>query len=361
MVDEAWKLVYNQMRQRRCSSSTISTGAHSTPSPPRSSDPLEDMRHILAPEPDYGEDVLQLEVTMEQLWEFMDQINTDGSDDFLKTNHLKLVINSSDFGDWEDDSCIYIKGTNLFTRHNYVKPEITIQEEVPLPVKGKGKGVDADLGPYNSAPAFDGNNEGAAKKPKFTRSSMNSTANADFIPPSLTTLTADTSSKRGPSYTTKKIPSPKINIHVYEKAIIPAIIDMFANRDPPLAFITIQGPMQLSLRRHIISSINPGYMSSLSLLTEAGHHYLDNAAVHPVELWEAHNPEVTFLKRGIQDPEDFGQWRKHSLKDCNMHGLGEWIVPSGKGARGIWGWRVNAPGVKVWRGPSTSWVGREGI
>ncbi|KAI4728281.1 hypothetical protein E4T49_03956 [Aureobasidium sp. EXF-10728] len=378
MVDEAWKLVYNQMRQRRCSSSTISAGAHSTPSPPRSSNPLEDMRHILAPEPDYGEDVLQLEVSMDTIWDFMEQIATDGPDDFLKTNHLKLVIDSTDFGDWEDDSwclflatfaplcknvihlSIYIKGTNLFTRHNYVKPEITIQEEVPLPVKGKGKGIDADLGPYNSAPVLNGISEGVAKKPKFTRSSMNSLANADFMPPPLPTPAAETSGK-DPSYTTKKVPSHKINMHIYEKAIVPAIIDMFATREQPLHFITIQGPMQLSLRRHIISALNPSYLSSALLATEAGHNPLDSAAVRPVETWEASDPDISLVGKGTQDPNDFGQWGKQGMGEVNMHGLGEWIVPSGKGARGVWGWRVGGVGVRVWKGPSTSWAGREGI
>lgn len=66
------------------------------------------MRHILAPEPNNGAEVAQLEMSMDQIWDFMDQINADGPDEFLKTSHLKIVIDSSDFGDWEDDSWLVV-------------------------------------------------------------------------------------------------------------------------------------------------------------------------------------------------------------------------------------------------------------
>lgn len=254
---------------------------------------------------------------------------------------------------------IHIKGNILFTRHNYVKPEIHINEEV-LAVKGKGKGLEHDLGPYNAAPVSNDNKADPLKKPKFTRSSMNSTANADWLPSSLNTPAAETA-KKGSSYITKKVPSHLINLHIYEKAIIPALIDLFKDRPSPLAFITIQGPMELSLRRHIISSINPSFMSSMILLNEAGYSINDEPQVSQVQAWEASGPELVFLKKGIQDPDDFGQWNKKSMEDVNMHALGEWIVPSGKGARGVWGWRVGGPRVKVWRGPVGGWNGRDGI
>lgn len=234
-----------------------------------------------------------------------------------------------------------------------------IQEEV-LAVKGKGKGVDRDLGPYNAAPVSTNNQAGSSNKPKFTRSSMNSTANADWMPSSLKTPATDSSNK-GPSYVTKKVPSHFINLHIYEKAIVPALINIFRDRTSPLDFITIQGPMELSLRRHIISSINPAFMSSMILHTEAGYSIHDNAQISQVQAWEASGPELVFLKKGIQDPDDFGQWNKESMADVNMHALGEWIVPSGKGARGVWGWRVGGPRVKVWKGPSVGWYGRDGI
>lgn len=189
---------------------------------------------------------------------------------------------------------------------------------------------------------------------------MNSTANADWIPPSHDTLAADSSNK-GPSYVTKKVPSHLINLQIYEKAIVPALIDLFKDRTSPLGFITIQGPMELSLRRHIISSINPAYMSFTILRAEAGYSIHDNVQVSQVQAWEASGPELVFLKKGVQDPGDLGQWNKESVKDVNMHALGEWLVPSGKGARGVWGWRVGGPRVKVWKGPSVGWYGRDGI
>lgn len=255
---------------------------------------------------------------------------------------------------------IHIKGNFVFTRYNYVKPEMSVQEEV-LAVKGKGKGLDLDLGPYNAAPVSNNENKaGPSQKPKFTRSSMNSTANADWMPASLNTPAADPTNK-GPSYINKKVPSRYINLHIYEKAIVPALIDCFKVRTSPLAFITIQGPMELSLRRHIISSLSPSFMSSLILLAEAGYSLNDSAQTTQVQAWEASTPELVFLKKGIQDPDDFGQWEKEGMENVNMHSLGEWVVPSGKGAREVWGWRVGGPGVKVWRGPSGGWHGRDGI
>lgn len=103
-MDTSWKIVYKQRRERRASSSTISARTGSTPSPSRSLRLLDDMRHILAPEPDYGGNIAQLEMSMDEIWEFMNQINDEGPDEFFKTNHLKIVIDSTDFGDWEDDS-----------------------------------------------------------------------------------------------------------------------------------------------------------------------------------------------------------------------------------------------------------------
>lgn len=34
---------------------------------------------------------------------FMAQIQTGGAEEFKETTHLKIVINSTEFGDWEDD------------------------------------------------------------------------------------------------------------------------------------------------------------------------------------------------------------------------------------------------------------------
>jgi hypothetical protein len=273
-----------------------------------------------------------------------------------------FLANFEDYSHKVTHLSIYIEGPNVFTRNNYVKPEITIQEEV-LPVQGKGKGLDHELGLHYPVPVHDDDLEKPpSKKPKFTRSTMNSTANADFMPASLNTPAAPPT-KKGPTYITKKVPSHLINLHIYEKAIIPALINVFKNHSPRLSFITIQGPMELSLRRHIISSINPSFMSNTTLNTEAGYAPTDAAAIAEVQTWEAGHPEMALLRRGVQDPDDFGQWNKQAtgMQSVNMHGLGEWIVPSGKGARGVWGWKTQGPGVKVWRGPGVGWAGREGV
>jgi hypothetical protein len=41
--------------------------------------------------------------------------------------------------------------------------------------------------------------------------------------------------------------------------------NVFKGRDPSLSFINIQGLMELSLRRHIISSLKPTYISNTIL------------------------------------------------------------------------------------------------
>ena len=257
-----------------------------------------------------------------------------------------------------DHLSIHLEGSYVFTRNNYVKPEITVQEEV-LPVQGRGKGLDHELGFHYPAPVPDDKvEEHLAKKPKFTRSTMNSSANADFMPASLNTPPAG---PKGSYYRTKKHPSHLINLHIYEKAFIPTLINVFKDRTLPLPYITIQGPMELSLRRHIISSINPHYLSNHVLRAESGNSPADAAAVAEVQAWEASHPEMVLLRRGIQDPDDFSQWERQKDGEAHMHNLGEWIVPSGKGGRGVWGWRTQGPGVKVWRGPSESWDGREGV
>lgn len=276
-----------------------------------------------------------------------------------------FLANFEDYSHKVNHLSIHIEGPNVFTRNNYVKPEITVQEEV-LPVQGNGRGLDHELGLHYPAPVPDDKvEEHLAKKPKFTRSTMNSSANADFMPASLNTPAAP---PKASYYVTKKYPSHLINLHIYEKAIIPALINIFKNRTPPLPYITIQGPMELSLRRHIISSINPRYLSNVVLRAEYGNSPADAAAIAAVETWEASHPEMVRLRRGVQDPEDFSQWERQKDGEAHMHNLGEWIVPSGKGARGVWGWRTQGPGVKVWRGPSEvwrgpseAWSGREGV
>lgn len=97
-----WKVVYAHQRERRCSSSTLSSGAGSTPPHDR----LQQFRAMKdeTPESDDRETVQQLEIQCEdQMWEVMNMIQAGRAVKFHECTHLKIVINSTNFGDWEDD------------------------------------------------------------------------------------------------------------------------------------------------------------------------------------------------------------------------------------------------------------------
>jgi hypothetical protein len=97
------KVVHNYRRERRCSSSTLSAGANSTPPHDRLQH-FDDMADIQPPEVPDDEYVAQLEVQSEDdLWDFMNLVQAGEAEKFLETTHLKIVLNSSNFGDWEDD------------------------------------------------------------------------------------------------------------------------------------------------------------------------------------------------------------------------------------------------------------------
>lgn len=102
-MDTQWKVVFNYQRERRCSSSTLSSGAGSTPPHDRLQQ-FRAMKDDQTPEPGNGETVQQLEIQSEdQMWEFMNMVQAGEADKFHECTHLKIVINSTNFGDWEDD------------------------------------------------------------------------------------------------------------------------------------------------------------------------------------------------------------------------------------------------------------------
>ena len=48
------------------------------------------MRQILAPEPDYGAETAQLEMSMDGIWDFMNQVSTRSTISSLATEITKL-------------------------------------------------------------------------------------------------------------------------------------------------------------------------------------------------------------------------------------------------------------------------------
>ncbi|THW60885.1 hypothetical protein D6D19_10043 [Aureobasidium pullulans] len=292
---------------------------------------------------------------------FMAQIQTGGAEEFKETTHLKIVINSTEFGDWEDDVwCMFlrdferlshnvkhltitIKGNTLFTRYNYVKPDVTTSMWVPPANNGQDADLDNDVG--------QGPSNGTAKKPKFTRTTANSRATAALLD-SLNAPAPDPSSEG--KYVVKRVSADKVAVHVSEKAIVKTLIEVFRGRSLP--YITIQGPIEISLRRHLIGRINPEYLHSPVLFIEAGYDDADGVRAMQVALWESSLPDPHRIGGGTQDAEDFREWHKGEEDSINYHGLGEWLVPSGKGGRSFWGWRVT--NAKVFRGPVNGWLGR---
>ncbi|TIA44049.1 hypothetical protein D6C83_06038 [Aureobasidium pullulans] len=292
---------------------------------------------------------------------FMAQIQTGGAEEFKETTHLKIVINSTEFGDWEDDVwCMFlrdferlshnvkhltitIKGNTLFTRYNYVKPDVTTSMWVPPANNGQDADLDNDVG--------QGPSNGTAKKPKFTRTTANSRATAALLD-SLNAPAPDPSSEG--KYVVKRVSADKVAVIVSEKAIVKTLIEVFRGRSLP--YITIQGPIEISLRRYLIGRINPEYLHSPVLLIEAGYDDADGIRAMQVALWESSLPDPHRIGGGTQDAEDFREWHKGEEDSINYHGLGEWLVPSGKGGRSFWGWRVT--NAKVFRGPVNGWLGR---
>ena len=102
-MDTQWKVVYDYMRERRCSSSTLSSGSGSTPPHDR----LQQFHAMKDDQPPELEDtvaVMQFEIqTEDDMWDFMNLAQAGQADKYHETTHLKIVVNSTNFGDWEDD------------------------------------------------------------------------------------------------------------------------------------------------------------------------------------------------------------------------------------------------------------------
>ncbi|CAD0052959.1 unnamed protein product [Aureobasidium pullulans] len=243
---------------------------------------------------------------------FMAQIQTGGAEEFKETTHLKIVINSTEFGDWEDD------GNTLFTRYNYIKPEMTTSMWVPPANNGQDADLDNDVG--------QGSSNGTAKKPKFTRTTANSRATAALLA-SLNAPAPDPSSEG--KYVVKRVSADKVAVIVSEKAIVKTLIEVFRGRSLP--YITIQGPIEISLRRHLIGRINPEYLHSPVLFIEAGYDDADGVRATQVALWESSLPDPHRIGGGTQDAEDFREWHKGEEDITNA---------------------------KVFRGPVNGWLGR---
>jgi hypothetical protein len=244
---------------------------------------------------------------------------------------------------------IIIRGTHLFTRNNYIKPAIFYSEVVTPGTKEKKEEekVENKDDPETEEEVAPSSNKSKkskkSKKKKQTRSAAG--------PSTSTPAPAPVVDKTHDRLVMRRLPANKVDLYIYEKAMIKLMITTLSANGRQIPTITIRGPMELALRRDIIIGLNHNFFSDPILRAEAGFAPEDRARVAPAEAWERSHPEMRCIGEYKQNPDDFGLWNKTTLEEVNKHGLTEWVVPTGKGGRTVMGFRVSSS--KVWKGPST--------
>lgn len=327
---------------------TASDSGYSTPS-----DTFDDMDDT--PEP---REVKVKISDIDEATAVMTQIESGGADEFARTTHLELVIDSSDFGDWEDDVwCMFfrtfaplsanlnhltiiIRGNVLFTRNNYIKPQVFYSEEVVPARKEEDKGtpIKEESPESNDESA----NEPAAPLSKKQQKKLKKAAHGKATRSSGAAIkkeetTSAAKSPTSPKFKTVQRSPYAIELHIHEKLLVAQLLTLHK----PIPRINIRGPMELSLRRYLISSLNTDWNSNPQLITEAGFGARDSARVAEVEAWEQSVPEMKCIEDG-KGGEEFAAFKG---------GMGRWVVPTGKGGRMLMGYRTNSIGTMWWKGP----------
>lgn len=264
-------------------------------------------------------------------------ISSGGAERFRQVTDLTITIDGTTWTDIEDDdwsfalgayqSCcdrlehitIIIQGSTLFTRLNYIKPLFHTTTEVFSNI------IDAeDPDCDNHSPTF-----------RAGRKNVNQPS-----PRSVVT-----------KYTNRSVPITNVAIHIAgEKAIITAL-----KAFSPIPRISIIGPMELSLRRELISSLNPNWQASPHCVAQYGLKPADAAKVAKTETLEAATIHTGYKMCPIgpnltQDGEDFGatKFTTKTRNAENLYGMpASFVVPTGKAGRVVLGWKAG----KTWRGP----------
>lgn len=265
-------------------------------------------------------------------------INSGGAERFRQVTNLTITIDSTTWTDLEDDDwafalslykpccdclehiTINIQGSNLFTRLNYIKPLFQTTTEVFSTVG------------ETTAPVCDNHS------PTYKATTRKKNAQTTSQSPDSTTVT---------KYAHRPIPISSVPIYIAgEKAIIAALKAL-----GPIPLITITGPMELSLRRELIASLNPSWQISTHCLAQYGLEADDATKVVETEALEA-----TTVRTGqkmcqvgptlYQDSEDFGTTK--TRRTGSLYGLpATFVVPTGKAGRVVLGWKAG----RTWRGP----------
>ncbi|KAF1356590.1 hypothetical protein BDV97DRAFT_417942 [Delphinella strobiligena] len=267
-------------------------------------------------------------------------IATGGEEDIRKITDLKLVIDSSNWSDFEDDIWgvalqayaplseklehlqIEIKGKVLFTRLNYSKP--IMYRSVPYGYPEGDSDSDSDSG-TPSPPA-----KSSSLKPKTTASDTKPR------PKKAKNMTELDSPSRSSvkAYKQRVIPPDTITMHVADKAFIPSLL----NLHKPIPRITIQGPMSIDLRRHLIEKLNPDWKNSPQLTLQAGYGPADSDDVKRTLKFETEclDKAANAIKVAVTGEDEAKEDKDKSA------GKGCW-------QRCVYGWRADA--VHGWKGP----------
>lgn len=285
----------------------------------------------------------------DQANDFFTRVSTGDDDQISKITNLTIVIDGSSWTDYQDDiwsialrafapysqnlQCleIIIRGNNLFTRYNYIKP--IISSRVPFGYVEEDSSSSSD--DYFDTPRSLRRSKKRPQKPKRLQEMQSPTSKTPEL-----------------KYNKRFVPAEHIEMHITrEKAIISAILSLHK----PINMVAIRGYMELGLRRNLISTLNPNWNESTVCLTHSG---FDSVDIHETD--EVDRREEEFLKSEesmvkigaadalqLQDDVDFDEFAAQEESGCKKAAKKD--VPTGKAGRQVYGWRATAVG--AWKGP----------
>lgn len=273
--------------------------------------------------------------------------NEDQASKFFKVDiekaraltELRIVIDGSNWTDYQDDIWamalrayaplsnnlvhlqIIVTGSVLFTQFNYIKPVISTMVPFGIPVGDSDSESSTSDSPGS---AQSGTPSGRNKKTQAM--------------PSPTTF-------RNPitRYNKRVVPQEKLAFHLTgQKAIITALLGLAK----PIPVITIEGPMEMAVRRNLIMALNPRWESSEHCQEQMGYDPNDCDAVEEAEKHEQEmmstGTEMVRLRSSdsADDADDFHLTA--SARPTN------WEVLTGIAGRQAYGWKTTT---SAWMGP----------
>lgn len=273
---------------------------------------------------------------------FFMMIATGGEERIAKITDLKLIIDGSNWSEWEDDVWavalrayaplseklehlqIEIKGKVLFTRLNYSKP--IMYRSLPYGYPKGDSDSDSDSEAGTPSPEV-------KTSPSKEKKTSSETKPRPKKPKNMVELASPTRSSVK-AYRQRVIPQDTIAFHVADKAFIPFLLSLHK----PIIRITIQGPMSMDLRRYLIERLNPNWKNSPHLNLQAGYGTTDSDDVK-----KALKSETECLDRGTNAIKVVVTGDEETKEDKDKTG--------GKCCwqRCIYGWRADT--VHAWKGP----------